>query len=346
MMRIAGREIGPGRPCFVIAEAGVNHNGDLDLAHKLIDAAAEAGADAVKFQTFSADATAAPDAALAEYQARREDAPASQHALLAGLELPRESYAELKAYAESRNLVFLSTPFDEPSLALLEPLNLAAYKLPSGEIVNLRFLDAVARTGRPIILSTGMARLGEIDRALSVLRSAGCHDIALLHCVSCYPAPAEACNLSALPLLARTFGVPVGFSDHTLGTAVALAAVALGACILEKHFTLDRNLPGPDHAASLEPGELVSLVHDIRTVESALGLPVKAPQECELEISARVRKSLRARVPITAGEALAADMLDARRGAGLPVSSLEALLGRKVSRNLSPGEPLLEIDLI
>jgi len=195
----------------VIGEAGVNHNGDLGMARKLVDAAAEAGADAVKFQTFSADATAAPDAALADYQARAAGAPESQHALLAGLELPREAYAELKARAEARGLVFLSTVFDEPSLALLEPLNLAAYKIPSGEIVNRRFLDAVGRKNHAVILSTGMARLGEIDRALCTLRASGCNEIALLHCVSCYPAPAEACNLAVLSVLARSFGVPVGF---------------------------------------------------------------------------------------------------------------------------------------
>lgn len=346
---IGGRSIGPPNPCFIIAEAGVNHNGDLAMARKLVDAAVAAGADAVKFQTFRADRLAAPDAPLAPYQAERPDAPKSQYELLKGLELPASAYRRLRDYGAGKGILFLSTPFDEDSLALLAELDLPAYKIPSGEIVNLPFLSAVAGLGKPVILSTGMASLGEIETALSALREGGCSEVVLLHCVSAYPAPIEQCNLRAIPLLARTFGVPVGFSDHTLGTVAALAAVALGACMIEKHFTLDRTLPGPDHAASLEPRELAQMVLDIRAVEAALGRPVKERQPCEEENAGLVRKSLliAGDLPINAGDALSLHRLAFRRQAGaIGMESLAEVLGRKLRVSLSPGQPVRWEDLI
>lgn len=346
-LTLAGRPIGPPHPCFIIAEAGVNHNGDLERAHRLVDAAVEAGADAVKFQTFRAESLASPDAPLAPYQAEEAGAPASQFELLKSLELPRGAYRDLRDYCISKGILFLSTPFDEDSLALLAELDLPAYKLPSGEIINLPFLSAVAKLGKPVILSTGMASLGEIETALDTLRSGGCSEIVLLHCVSAYPAPIEQCNLRAIPMLARTFGMPVGFSDHTLGTVAALTAVALGACVIEKHFTLDRTLPGPDHGASLEPPELARMIEDIRAVQAALGRPVKERQPCEEENFRLVRKSICARLPINAGDALSLDRLAFRRQAGaIGMESLAEVLGRRVRVSLSPGQPVRWEDLI
>ena len=269
--------------------------------------------------------------------------------MLKGLELPRDAYRDLKAYCDKKGILFLSTPFDDDSLALLAELDLAAYKIPSGEIINRPFLAKVAALGKPVILSSGMASLGEIEIALDTLRAAGCIDVVLLHCVSAYPAPVEQCNLRAIPLLARTFGVPVGFSDHTLGTVVSLAAVALGACLIEKHFTLDRHLPGPDHAASLEPPELAGMIRDIRTVQAALGEPVKRRQPCEEENAGLVRKSLvvAGDLPINAGDALTADRLAFRRQAGaIGMDSLAEVLGRKLRVSLSPGQPVRWEDLI
>jgi len=253
MIQIAGRTIGPNAPVFVIAEAGVNHNGDLDLARRLIDAAVEAGADAVKFQTFEADRVASAVAPKAAYQLATTDRDQSQRDLLRTLELSPSHHRELQTYAERRGLIFLSTPFDLPSVALLTGLGVPAMKVPSGEITNRLLLDAIAATGLPVLLSTGMAYLDEVQEAIAVLHHGGISELVLLHCVTDYPADPADSNLAALQTLARAFGTPVGLSDHTIGIAVPLAAVALGACVIEKHFTLSRDLPGPDHRASLEP---------------------------------------------------------------------------------------------
>lgn len=342
--QIAGHPVGPGHPCFVIAEAGVNHNGDLDLALRLVDAAAEAGADAIKFQTFRTEALVTASAPKADYQARTTGAEEPQAAMLKRLELDLASHARLQAHARSRGLLFLSTPFEADSADLLESLELPAFKIPSGELTNLPFLAHVARKGRPIILSTGMARLGEVEAALDTLREAGSPPVWLLHCVSAYPTPPAEANLRAMATLAQAFHLPVGYSDHTEGIALSLAAVALGACILEKHFTLNRNLPGPDQRASLEPGEFADLVQGIRAVEAGLGSGLKAPSPSEADTARIARKSLLAARDLAPGTCLSLDCIAIKRpGTGLSPTLLPQLLGRTLKVAL-PAEAMIRLE--
>lgn len=341
-----GRRIGTGQPCFIIAEAGVNHDGSLDLARRLVDAAADAGADAVKFQTFRADELASPEAAQAEYQARNTGQRESQLDMLRRLELSPEAHHELRRRCLDRGLIFLSTPFEEKSADFLVSLGVPLLKIPSGEITNLPFLAHVARAGLPLIVSTGMATLAEVGEAVHVLRRDAGAGLVLLHCVSNYPARTADVNLKAMETLRSAFGLPVGYSDHTEGLEVALAAVALGACVLEKHFTLDRSLPGPDHRASLEPGELASLVRGVRAVEASLGHGRKEPAAAEAETAAVIRKSVVAARDVPRGARLAAEDLAVRRpGTGLPPSRLAGLLGRRAARDLRRGAPLTDGDV-
>lgn len=338
--------IGPNFPCFIIAEAGVNHNGDLELARRLVDVAAEAGADAVKFQTFRADRLVSPTAPKAAYQRQTTGAGESQLDMLRRLELSPAAHRELNDYCRQRGLIFLSTPFDEESADLLEELDVPVFKIGSGEVTNHPFLDYVARKGRPIILSTGMSYLSEVDEAVRVLRGAGCEQLVLLHCVSSYPAAPADANLRAMKTMAVAFDLPVGYSDHTPGIEVALAAVALGACVIEKHFTLDRTLPGPDHRASLEPHELRALIAGVRTVEHALGDGIKGPLPAEADTRAVARRSLVARVEIPAGATVEAGMLTALRPAGgIPPSLVAQVIGRRTRRPLSAGQFLDWSDL-
>jgi N-acetylneuraminate synthase/N,N'-diacetyllegionaminate synthase len=340
-VRIAGRAVGSDAPVFVIAEAGVNHNGDLVLARKLIAAAAAAGADAVKFQTFKADRVAAVTAPLAAYQKANLTAASSQLELLRQLELPPAAHEELQAVAREHDLLFLSTPFDESSVDLLDTLDVPAFKVPSGEVTNWPLLRHVASKGKPVILSTGMSDLQEVAAAVDVLRRSGCAELIVLHCVSNYPANPSHVNLRAMAAIRNRCDVPVGYSDHTPGVEVALAAVALGACVIEKHFTLDRELPGPDHRASLEPGELRALVAGIRIVECALGNGEKRPAASELPTRDVVRRSLVAAKPLPAGVLLETSMLHSLRPAGgIPPSDLASVVGRRLTRDVQEGEPL------
>jgi N-acetylneuraminate synthase len=342
-IQVANRLIGPGQPVFVIAEAGVNHNGDLKLARALIDVAVEAGADAVKFQTFRADRLVTPDAPKAEYQLQTTGNDESQFEMLKHLELSPDAHRELKSYCEERGIVFLSTPFDEEAVDLLDGLGVPAFKISSGDLTNSPLLEHVASKGKPVILSTGMSELSELIEAVSVLNTAGCENPVLLHCVSNYPAQPQEINLRAMQTMRSAFDVPVGFSDHTEGIDVALAAVALGACVIEKHFTLDRTLPGPDHRASLEPGALRELVRSIRRVESALGSGRKAPAASELETAKAARRSLVAARDIPAGAILEREMVVMRRpGAGMSPSMLDTLLGRQAVRDIAAGTLLNE----
>ena len=342
--RVGGRAIGPSAPCFLIAEAGVNHNGDVALAHRLVDAAAASGADAVKFQTFEAESLAAAGAPLAEYQRRSVEA-ADQRRMLECLALSEGAHRELKAHAEACGLVFLSSPFDERSADLLDRLGVAAFKVPSGELTNHPLLAHVAAKGRPLLVSTGMSDLSEVAAAVDVIRDAGDPPLALLHCVSSYPASTADANLRAMETLARAFGVPVGWSDHTEGPAAALAAVALGARLVERHLTLDRSLPGPDQRASLEPDELAELVREVRAVESALGTGEKAPRPVERPIAAVARKSLHWRSALAAGERLEPRHVVALRpGTGLAPSRLPSLLGRRLRRDVPAGAIVGEDD--
>lgn len=336
---IGERLIGAGAPVFIVAEAGVNHNGDLGLARQLVDVAAEAGADAVKFQTFRSEALVSQNAPKAAYQRETTGAGESQREMLARLELTLDQHAEIREHCAKRGILFFSTPFDELSADALETLGVPLFKLPSGEITNLPFLRHVASKRKPIILSTGMSTLAEVAQAVAAIREAGDPPLALLHCVSAYPAPASEMNLRAMDTLRERFGCPVGLSDHTPGIEVAVAAVARGATIVEKHFTLDKRLPGPDHQASLEPVELVQLVRAIRTVEAALGDGDKRPMPSESETRQVARKSLVTARPIRAGEKLTADLVAIKRpGTGISPADLPRVLGRTVRRDLAADE--------
>ena len=258
-IKISNKLIGEDEPCFIIAEAGVNHNGDINLAKKLIDIASNAGADAVKFQTFKAEKLVLQDTDKAEYQMKSTGSEESQYHMLKKLELTESDFEELKTYAEKKNIIFLSTPFDNESVDFLDNIGVPLFKIASGEITNLPLLQHIAKKNKPVILSTGMATLGEIEEALYTLLNEGLRDIIILHCITSYPAKAEEANLNVIKTLRSCFKLPVGLSDHTLGINISLAARVLGACVIEKHFTLDNKLPGPDHGASLDPEELRAL---------------------------------------------------------------------------------------
>jgi len=314
---------------FIIAEAGVNHNGSLELALQLIDAAKASGADAVKFQSFRADLLATRSAGKAPYQERTTEEAESQFEMLERLQLDATAHRRLADYCRQVGIQFLSSPFDAQSADLLAAMNVPFYKIPSGEITNLPFLEHVASKNSPIILSTGMSTLGEVEEAVHVLQAAGAKRLTLLHCVTEYPAPYAEVNLRAMQTLKAAFGLPVGYSDHTPGIEIAIAAVALGAEVIEKHFTLDRSLPGPDHRASLEPAELQQMVEAIRHVEAALGTGIKAPAPCELPNLPVARKSVVAARAMQSGHRLAADDLEIKRpGNGLAPKLLSTLIGR------------------
>lgn len=338
--------MGPGRPCLVVAEAGVNHNGELELARRLVAAAAESGADVVKFQTFVAERLASPGSPKASYQLEATAAAESQLAMLRRLELSADAHRALAARCRELGLLFLSTPFDEASADLLDELGVPAFKLSSTEVTNLPFLAHVARKGKAILLSTGMSYLEEVASAVEAIRGEGNERLVLLHCVSAYPAPVGEANVSALGALASRFALPVGYSDHTLGTEAALAAVALGACVLEKHFTLDRSLPGPDHRASLEPDELYALVRSVRAVEAALGDGEKRPAPSEEANRLVVRRSLAAGADLPAGTVLTAAMLTVLRPAtGIPPDRIAEVAGRTLARSVRRGQLLDPADL-
>jgi len=340
-IRIADRLVGAGHPCYVIAEAGVNHNGSLARAIELIDCAADAGADAVKFQTFRADQLATADAAQADYQRENMGESVSQQEMLARLELSHEDHHQLAAHCKKRGIEFLSTPFDEQSADLLQAMQVPVLKISSGELTNLPFLKYVARLGRPLILSTGMSCLGEVEAAVDCILATGNDQLILLHCVSNYPAEPNTINLRAMQTMRAAFGLPAGYSDHTLGIDVAVGSVALGACVLEKHFTLDRTLPGPDHRASLEPTELRQLVTSVRNVEAALGDGRKQPAPCELGTAKVARRSLVAAANIPAGTPLTERLIASKRpGTGLSPAFKPQLLNRRVTVDIPAGHLL------
>jgi N,N'-diacetyllegionaminate synthase len=345
-VEIGNHGIGVGHRCFIIAEAGVNHNGDVEMAKRLVDVAAQAGVDAVKFQTFRAERVISPLAPKAEYQVRATGADETQLEMARRLELPFDAFRTLFAYCREKNILFLSTPFDEESADFLAELGVCAFKIPSGEITNLPFLTHVACKRKPMIVSTGMAYLGEVETAVRTIEQAGNASMVLLHCVSNYPADPADINLRAMQTMVAAFGYPVGFSDHTLGSEVSLAAVALGACVVEKHFTLDRGLPGPDHRGSLEPQELVGLVDAVRAVEAALGDGRKQPAASEANTAAVARKSLFAARDIPAGTTLSADAIAIMRpGTGLSPALRSSLVGRTARVPIAAGT-LLAVDML
>lgn len=319
---------------FIIAEAGVNHDGSTEKALRLVDAAARSGADAVKFQTFRADALAVPDAPKAEYQKKRGGEETTQRDMLARLELDRASFDRIAARCAERGILFLSTPFDEQSVDMLVAMGVSMIKLPSGELTNHPLLSHAAKTGKPLILSTGMSTLEEIEDALAAIRRAGGPPVALLHCVSQYPAPLEAVNLRAMAAMRDRFSVPIGYSDHTEGIAVPVAAAALGAAIIEKHFTLDKRDPGPDHAMSLEPDELAAMVAGVRAAAAALGDGVKRPHACELELRGVARRSLVYARDLEKGSALRPEDLAAKRpGTGISPARRDEFVGKTLRRD-------------
>lgn len=330
---------------IIIAEAGVNHNGSLEMARRMVETAARCGVDYVKFQTFSAGKLVNRHAGRAEYQERNLNESGTQLDMLRRLELTQADFAELKAYCVRCGTGFMSTPFDLGSIGFLARLGMDYMKVPSGEITNLPYLRRIAATGIPVIMSTGMCRMGDIEAALDVLYKGGMStgDITLLHCNTEYPTPMADVNLRAMETLRSAFGTKVGYSDHTRGIEVPVAAVALGATVIEKHFTLDRTLPGPDHIASLEPGELRSMVESIRNIEQALGTTVKRISPSEEKNMAIARKSIVAGHPIKKGEILTEDNLTVKRpGDGITPMLWDAVIGREAPRDFAEDE-LIEL---
>lgn len=338
-IRIGNRDIGTGKPCYIIAEAGVNHGGSIDTALRMIDVAAQAGADAVKFQHYIVRNSVSVNTPLAEYMNRTVPDFANMADLIRQYEFDISDFAKLKAHCKEVGITFLCTPFDEVAADQLVDIGIEAFKIPSGEIDNLAYLRHIAVYHRPMIMSTGMSDLWEVGRAVATIESEGNHDIALLHCVSNYPAEAYDCNLLAIDTMRQAFGYAVGFSDHTKGNAIAFAAVALGACIIEKHFTLDKSLPGPDHQASASPDELTALVQGIRRVASALGNGVKRMRHNEINTREVARKSIVARRSIAKGEPLTFDNLAVKRpGTGIEPPALPFLVGRVARRDIAEDE--------
>lgn len=342
---IADRTIGRNRPCFIIAEIGVNHNGDPELAAKLVDAARIAGADAVKFQTFRADRLVVRATPTAEYQKANTN-QTDQHEMLRALELDEAAHIQILNQCREKGIIFLSSPFDVESIDMLDRLDVPAFKVPSPDCISQSYLMHMGAKRRPVILSTGMCDLEEVAFGVETLRKAGSEDIALLHCTSCYPAPSDELNLRVIPALADVTGLPVGYSDHSDGIAVSIAAVALGACVIEKHMTLDRNLPGPDHNASLEPAEFAAMVAGIRSVEQAVGSSVKAPQPCEASARQLGRRSVAVSRDLPAGHKLTADdLVLLRPGTGLPPRMEGLMAGRVLGRPVAANTLLTLEDL-
>jgi N-acetylneuraminate synthase len=339
-LTIAGRRVGAGHPPYIVAEIGSNHNGDMTLCRRIIDAAKTAGADAAKFQSWSK----ASLIGRAEYERNTKYAKQDPSALtleqaVEKYQLTPEQHREVAAHCRSRDITFLSSCFSAQEVELLKSLGAPAYKIASMDINHLPLLDCVARTGKPVVLSTGMATLGEIETALGVLRRGGAGPVILLHCISMYPSPAKEMNLRNIPTLQATFGVPVGLSDHSLGNAIPLAAVALGACLIEKHFTVDKKLEGWDHAISADPGDLAALVQGSRDVFEALGAAERIVGDAELEKRKTFRRRMVARRPMKKGDRLRPEDVDFKRpGTGICPDELAYVTGRVLVRDVAPDD--------
>ncbi|MEW6188638.1 MAG: N-acetylneuraminate synthase [Actinomycetota bacterium] len=339
-VKIGDKLVGEGEPVFVVAEVGSNHDRKLGQAKRLIDAAADAGADAVKFQTFLADKLVAKISPKAGYM-KKVSEKESAYEIFKRIELPREWHPELVRYAKKRGLIFLSSPFDEEAVDLLDGLGVPAFKVASGELTNLPFIRYMAKKRKPMIVSTGAATMGEIWEAILTIKRAGNERIVLLHCTANYPVAEEDANLLAINILRKEFKLPVGYSDHTLGIAAPLAAVALGAVIVEKHFTLSRKLRGPDHFYSIEPNELKAMVKGIRAVEKMMGTPTKKTVKAEQEIRKLARRSIFAKVDIPVGIVIQKEMLTILRPAiGLEPKYLERVVGKKSRVYISQYKPI------
>lgn len=346
-LTIAGRAVGPGEPLWVVAEIGANHNGDMELCRRIVDAAKGSGADAVKFQSWSKDSLVS----RAEYARNTRYAKLDPSALTLEQAVERyqftpEQHREIAAHCRQRGITFFSSCFSASEVELLEELRAPAYKVASMDINHLPLLDVVASTGKPVLLSTGMATLGEIETALARLRRGGAGPVALLHCVSLYPCPPAEVNLRNIPMLERAFGVPIGFSDHTLGVGVALAAVALGACIVEKHFTIDKALEGWDHAISADPTELAVIVREGRAVQEALGHSERIVGAAEFEKRKAFRRRAVARRDLPKGSRMRAEDLEFKRpGTGIGPDQIDSVVGRTLLRDVSAEEEVEWSDL-
>lgn len=330
------------KPVYIIAEAGVNHNGQLDLALQLIDAAKKSGADAVKFQTFRTENIVTHNAGLAEYQKENLGTEESQFQMLKALELSYDDFTELYAYARTKSIDFLSTPDDEESLDfLVDDLGLPLIKIGSGEVSNLPFLRIIAAKQKSLILSTGMSTLGEVERAVRVIRDINGEELMLLHCTTNYPCPPEEVNLKAMLTMQQAFGLSIGYSDHTLGTEVSIAAVALGAEVIEKHLTLDKKMEGPDHRASLDPEEFAEMVRQIRVIEKVMGNGIKWPNPSEERIKPLVRRRIVASQDLVAGTSMNWNHLCFKRAnQGLYADQAESILGLRLQDALKIDEPI------
>jgi len=331
-----------GEPTVIIGEIGVNHNGDPDLARRLVDVAVEAGVHIVKFQVFKTEKEISRFAALTPYQQEKSGGAANQLELCKQLELPASAMRDLAKYCEARQIGFLCSVFDFDSTDLLvDDLNAQALKVASGEVTNLPFLEYIGSRKVGAIMSTGGCTLAEVGRAVTTLQRAGCPELVLLHCVTSYPAPADQLNLRAMQTLRQEFGLPTGFSDHSNGIEAAMVAAALGAVAIEKHFTLDRTMDGPDHAASLEPDELKRLVEGVKFAKAALGDGVKRPAPCELPNLPLIRRSLVASGKLRKGEKLTREMIEIKRPAdGIEPGKLDDVIGRRLARDLDEDQPI------
>lgn len=344
-IKIANKIVGENKPVFVIAEAGVNHNGSLRMAKKLVEAAKAAGADAIKFQTFKTEELVTFDAPKAEYQ-KKTVRSKSQFQMLKELELSDSDFLELFNYCKRKKILFMSTPFDAVSALFLERLGMRVFKISSGELTNVPLLLQIAKFRKPIILSTGMATLQEVKEAVRIIYLAGNNTLILLHCTSNYPTKYENVNLKAINTLKNEFGIPIGYSDHTEGIEVAIAAVAMGAAVIEKHFTLDRRLPGPDHKASLEPEELTKIIRSIRNIERAKGDGKKIPRKSEMEVKRVGRKSLVAARNISKREKLTSAMIKIKRpGTGISPYYFDKVIGYRTERKIDKDHVIRWCDL-
>ncbi|MFX0207270.1 MAG: N-acetylneuraminate synthase [Candidatus Hodarchaeota archaeon] len=344
-IKIGDKIVGHSNPVYIIAEAGVNHNGSIDLAKRLIDVAKKSNADAVKFQTFRTENMVLRKTEKATYQ-KKVTSKGTQYDMLKKLELSSDDFRELNEYAMEVGITFLSSPFDRNSVDLLDEIGVPAFKIGSGELTNFPLLRHTARKSKPILLSTGMGTIGEIDEALKVIQNEGLLEVILLHCVTDYPAKIKDLNLHVIGTLKKSFQVPVGFSDHTEGTLVPSIAVALGASVIEKHYTLDKNMPGPDHKASLDPVQLREMVRSIRDVEKALGSGLKRPSSEEEKMRKFVRKSIVAKVDISKGSIIEEGMLSYKRpGAGLSPKYYLEIVGKKARKDIMQDDFILWKDV-
>ncbi|MGA7988069.1 MAG: N-acetylneuraminate synthase family protein [Candidatus Dormiibacterota bacterium] len=347
--RIGSREVGPNHPCYVIAEAGANHNRDLSTALRLIEVAAEARADAVKFQTYTAEGLYSRRTPDIDYL--KDQGLVGEHEsvweLIKRVEIPWEWHEDLARHAAEVGIAFFSTPFEEAAVDVLESVGVPAYKIASYEVNHLPLIERVARTGKPMLISTGMASLGDIERALDTASAAGAHDLMVMHCAVNYPPRFADLNLRAITTLRSAFDIPVGWSDHTLGHTADVVAVTLGACAIEKHLTLSRHQPGPDHAFALEPSELAAMVTAIRETEDALGSSVKRVTDAEADLFRLARRSIVAARHVRAGGELSrADLAVKRPGFGIPVDALDQVIGRHVAHDVAADQVLQWDDLV